>query len=457
MTVVGWVLLVGYALCLLLLLPRLPLLLDEILDTLTVHAASWRELIEAIPRNSGAAPLSYLARWGAIGVFGESSFSARLPSAIFSLCACPGVYLLGRRWGLRWPLLAVVLFVLSPLPFRYALEARAYSQALCLSIWATVLFFELIEHPAARLRALSYAFCIVAGLYTQPFTIFVPLAHLTWLYLSANPEDARIRKMRTLAALIIVSAIVAFIPWYIYGSRIWGHQVATSGISGRSGLLIAHEISGSGYSGTAILLCGIVFGVRSQVDRRMRGFWLFYLMIPVIGAIAADIAFTYFLAIRQMIFVLPPVAVLCAAGVEYLFTRKAIFGILLFAAVIGASLYGDIHLFRRAREDWHAAASILIQQRGGRNCIFFEPEHSVVLYTYFYPELASKECKGRDLTTLDSVAIAVSPYSDESTKKTLVTRQLQLRDSKWVNVATLNGIGPRVELYRRAQAIQSDH
>ena len=130
----------AYAACLAWLLPRLPLSLDEILDLIALRSHGWRELMVNIGRNAGGTPLSYLARLPLIHWFGESRFAARFPSALFSVAACCGVFLLARRLGLRWPLLAALVFATFPLQFRYALEARAYSQALCLSVWSTVLF-----------------------------------------------------------------------------------------------------------------------------------------------------------------------------------------------------------------------------------------------------------------------------------------------------------------------------
>src|SRR5260370_13592630 len=120
-----------YTACLLWLLPRLPLTLDEILDLLTLRSGGWNAVLAAVPRNAGGVPLSYLTRWGAILLLGESSFTARLPSALFSAASCVGVFFLARRLGLRWPLLATGLFAAFPLQVRYALEARAYSLALC--------------------------------------------------------------------------------------------------------------------------------------------------------------------------------------------------------------------------------------------------------------------------------------------------------------------------------------
>jgi hypothetical protein len=212
-----------------------------------------------------------------------------------------------------------------------------------------------------------------------------------------------------------------------------------SSIGLKAGLLILREISGAGYFGATILICGIVFGIWS-LGKRERVFWLLYLLIPIACALAADIVLVYFLAIRQMIFVLAPMAIVFAAGVEHLLERRAMLGALLVAALVGATLYEDVRLFLRPRENWEAAARILAQSNG---CVLFAPEESARLYAYFVPQLRSKSCVGSE-----SAAIAVSPYGG-ATGDDYAAFQGMVRDSGLVKVADLNPEGPRVELYRK--------
>src|SRR5580658_4171464 len=139
--------LAAYAVCLILLLTRLSLWLDEILDLMGARIQSFPELISYVRSNAGAVPLGYLAQAAAIRAFGLSAFSGRLPSALASLAGCAGVYFLARRTAVRRPLLAAVAFAICPIQFRYALEARDYALALALSIYATLLFSFLRGRP----------------------------------------------------------------------------------------------------------------------------------------------------------------------------------------------------------------------------------------------------------------------------------------------------------------------
>ena len=165
-----------YTATLLLIVPRLSLWLDEILGLIGVRYAHLSSLIDYVSNMPGGVPLAYATQWAVVKVLGYSVYSGRLTSIICSVAAAAGVFALARRLPLKYPLAAVVVYCLLPLQFRYALEARPYGVALCCSVWATVCFFTLVEKVTA-FRTVVYTLCIIAGLYSQPYTFFVPLAH----------------------------------------------------------------------------------------------------------------------------------------------------------------------------------------------------------------------------------------------------------------------------------------
>jgi hypothetical protein len=437
--------LAAYAACLILLLPRLPLSLDEILDLMSLRSHGWRELITNIARNAGGTPLSYLVRLPLIRWFGESSAAARLPSALFSIAACSGVFLLARRLGLRWPLLAALVFATFPLQFRYALEARAYSQALCLSVWATIFFLRWMDRKRSFWLALLYGLTIVGGIYTQPYTIFVPAAHCLWLGIRRD----RWMFLWTGTAIIIAGA--AFVPWYRFSVPLWKEGVAAvypqSTIGLRAVELILREIAGTGYFGTALLICALAvafrFGFPMHAENRHaenRSFLALYLAIPLIGAVAADTLFVYFLAVRQMIFVLAPLAVLFALGIETSLARGwRVAATLLTIALLGASTYEDIHAFYRPHDNFGSAAAILAADP---TCVIYVPEDSRLYYSFFRPELASRDC---DLKAAERVAVAVSPWGRD--KADLIERRL--RDSGFAKLTQQDSSGSVIERYSR--------
>ena len=442
--------LASYLACLIWLLPKLSLWLDEILDLIGAGSAHFGSLIDYVRGNAGAVPLGYLAQAAAIHFFGLSAFSGRLPSTISSVASCLGIYFLARRASLRWPLLPAVVFALCPVQFRYALEARGYALALAFSIWSTVIFISMIERPRAIGRLILYGLCVVGGLYTQPFSLFVPLSHLAWIVFA--PGVARKRSLLLSIGFANVIAILLFLPWYLYAAGVWRESLVATHWRAEPPLkaisLLLRELVGMGYIGTGLALTGVALAAQRgpSASRPGRLFWLLYLLLPIGCVFAADAAFGYFLAIRQMIFVLTPLCVLFGLGVESLIQRNSRAGAALAIALLAAAVWNDFQLFERPRENWQAAAGLLETEASQGACVWFAPDESRTLYLFFRPELAAAECRADILPQAARVALAVSPYDLD---KGFVAAQRKLLDNGLAKQAELNPGGPLIEVYGR--------
>ncbi len=435
-----------YSICLLLLLPRLSLWLDEILDMIGVRFYDLPRLIEYVPTNSGGVPLGYLVQAASVHLLGYSAFSGRLPSALFSVFGAIGILLIAKKFALRWPLLAVAVFCLFPLQFRYALEARPYSQALAIAIWMTLAFLWLREKPTWR-RSLLYCVCIAAGLYTQPYSVFVALAHFIWIIL-LTPNETK-KKLWPAAGAALFLAALAFLPWYSYARRFWRESIETSHfhstLSVKTPLLILHELIGAGYPGAILLLIGVCVGLMMKFRSRPdRFFWILQLACPIIFALLADQVFGYFAAIRQMIFLLAPLAILFAAGVEALVDRWPRPAVIATCLLVLILIYGNIHLFTAPREDWAAAANLLANRTGQGQCVIFLPADSARFYNFFNPEAGSRACPA-DMARLRTVIAAVSPYGSIAAHKELQFRLSHLGFRRQILLENL----VRIELYQK--------
>jgi len=302
-----------YAVCLLVLLQSLPLWLDEILNVIASTKPTLAGLIQYVPQNSGAVPLGYLVQRLSFHLFGFSEFSARIPSALSSVAAAYGVFVLAQRVRLRSPLGAVVLFCILPMQWRYALEGRPYAMALALTIWSCVAFLDLIHGPAV-LRCVLYSLVVTAALYTNPYASFVPMAHLAWVLW----HWSAFRKAALLACAANVLAALLFLPWFLYARHAWIVSIPPNGHTGavKAAELIARELVGAGYLGTALLLLLAIAGWRKQVsaDARNASFLAACVLVPIPLILTGNAVFHYFLAARQFIFVLPPLCLLAATG-----------------------------------------------------------------------------------------------------------------------------------------------
>lgn len=426
-----------YAVTLILLIPGKPLWVDEIIDLGGVRDVSdVRGVLDFVPGNAGGVPLGYLVDFAMIRWFGYSTFIVRLPSVLFSVLTCAGVYMLARQTRLRGPLMAAILYALSPLTLRYALEARPYAQAACWSVFSTVVFLSLIRKPTLG-KAVGYAALAAAGLYTQPYSIFVPVALLLWLVLTRSVKE----KSRTvwLAGTAVTLASLAFLPWFLKAHAAWQGAIRSGArfvVAGRDLLVIPHELMGTGFAGAALAAIAIVVALGwSSLNKEEKLFWAIGAAVPLILVPAADAYFGYFLAARQMIFALVPISILIAAGLD---VRR--WGFLMPIVLLGAMVYEDVHWIRRPGEGWQAAAAQLKEA----SCTIFIPSNARAMYAFFEPRLPV--CDENMLTLFESVALAVSP--DQPASAYTDARQ-KLDRAGFRKVTDLRTTDPRIELYRR--------
>lgn len=427
------VFLVVYAATLLALLPHFTLWLDEILTLIAAGKPDVPAVIGHLRSAAGGTPLAFLVPHWSMQALGNSPFAGRLPSALASIAACAGVWLLALRSGMRWPLAALAVFAMCPLQFRYAMEARPYALALCLSIWTTVI----IVRPWSRWLAVAYVAIVVASGLTLAYALFVPAGHFLW-QLTVRGER------RKLFLIALAGSLAAGIlgPWYLYFREDWARELAAERIAGwdwRSGLVFLREITGAGYAGTLLAAVGVGWGVRRAGSQSM---WIWWGLTPLLLVPFANLAFGYFFAVRQMIYALAPLALLFVLG-----TESARRGAVLLFALLAAFFYEDVRWVVKPREDWTAAAQAAasaLQAAAARNdaCIFFVPGDAEVYYGYSHPGLLADKCA--QPTANGSVVLAVSPYDPDGryqeARDALVASGHAQRSEAGFN-------GPRVELW----------
>src|SRR5712692_6284943 len=427
----GWpgsviALLAAYSALLLPLLPLTPLWVDELLQLFGTRDRSLGDLFAWIPLNAGAVPLGYLVQLLLLKIVGFSTFTARLPAAICSVLAAMVVLLLARRLRLRPPLLAVLLLVALPAQFRYATEARPNSQALLLSVLSSLLVLALREKPGVP-RCGAYSVCVLAGLYTQPFTFCASVAHLVWaaLFLPA-PERRRLMRYLVWAN---AGAVALFLPWFLAVAPTWRWSIVANRqsfqVSKKFGLLLLREFSGGGYVCSIGLLLAAALGALSdRMGRETKIFLLLTVLTPLPAVLLADAAFDYFFASRQLLVILPGLVLLAAEGVGYLWERRRIWlaGSLL-TLVLASSVAADVRRFTRPREDWRAAAQALRGAANSGYCIAVVGDNPLAFYAFFEPSLRNETCQQSGSRPM---AVVVPPYSEPKLETQLI-REIEQR------------------------------
>jgi 4-amino-4-deoxy-L-arabinose transferase-like glycosyltransferase len=385
--------LVAYAGLLASLIWLVPFWLDEVLQLLGTHNHTFSEALQWAARNPGGAPLPYLAQWASLQLLGYSPAAARLPAAISSILAALAFAALLRQLKVRNALLAFALFLLLPLHLRYGFEARPYSQGLFFSILATSLALRLAHSPKLLLW-FAYTLTLAAAVYSQPYASFVAAGHLLWI--------AHSRRQRLLPFLLATAAAaLSFLPWMLkhppqtnYDTYLTPHML----------LLLLREFSGGGYFLSILLIALIAYGAwRGSLSLSSKRLLAATALLTVACALTADVAFGYFVAIRQMIFALPALCILAAEGLSLLPLAPR-------AALLAVLLFCDVRLITRPHEDWAAAAHSARTLLAVADCAVVAPANLAELYEFFEPSLKHRRCRDypRDVDT----ALAItSPYT----------------------------------------------
>lgn len=434
---------------------RIPFWVDEILQLLGTRDASLRDLIGWVQRNPGAVPVGYLTQRLTIDILGYSVLAARLPSIIFGLLGCINIYLLARRLRLKYSLLPLILFAGFPLQFRYSLEARPYSEALFFSSLATLLFLQILQKPRIW-SAIIYALVVIAGLYTQPYTILTQAGTALWMLTTCYWKRRRF-PVFLITALCLGVAVVAFLPWYLSANPHWEQARAVTSQHTRISIAaireLFHDLVGGGLICSGIVIATSAMAVlwRDRLGNAYRPLLVFSILSAVVGALVLDSVARYFFASRQLVFVLPSLAILASSGLESLFSRHSKAALLLGLTLLGACLFADWRYLTRHQEDWELAAARL-RLRQNDACIVFlraSEEHGALgeasasdlflnswsgaksdeamiqystaaMYVFFEPSLKAAQCHG--FIEEHHIVSVASPYVDA---------QLKAQTQKW--------------------------
>jgi hypothetical protein len=369
-----------------------PFWLDEILQLIGTRDLSGSALLHYIRENPGAAPLGYFLQHWAIAFLGFSFFSARATAEICSVLTCLALMFASRKDHKSVWSIALVWMIL-PLPLRYALEARPYSQGLLFSALGTLCVLSIAIRPTP-LKGFIYAAIIALGLYSAPYTAFLQTGYVLSLGLARRSFKAVLPAVGGL-----IGGALTFLPWYLWSSRYWSESLARANDGGFSltpkfPLLLIREISGGGYYCSIPLILLALAGCRSaRISRTAKSILISGIAAGVLFAVLADARFGYFFATRQILFILAPVAILAAEGFRFLLERRqwtaaAVLGI----SLATGSLIKDFRYLTDKSEDWAAGADALRSAARTGACIQFADDQSANLFRFFDPAISTNVC-----------------------------------------------------------------
>ncbi|MGC9947391.1 MAG: glycosyltransferase family 39 protein [Bryobacteraceae bacterium] len=434
------VVIAGYAALVFAVLGIVPLWLDE-LQQLVLGRESVAALLRWVQLNPGASPLPYLAQRAIVDLCGTSPFVVRIPAALSSIAGAGVFAALCGRFGIRSPAWATALFLALPLQFRYALEARGYSQGLLCALASLLLLLRLRERGTVGAAAL-YGASVALGLYSQPLTILPVFGGLLWLIgeRDANPQTKRL----VLGAVAI--GVLSFVPWYWLQRQALeaSGSMALYFFSWRqvTPLVLLHELSGGGYVCSATLLFGAALGLAKLPNRR---FLACVALAALAGPILVDALVNYFFAARQFLFAAPVLAVCAAGGFEWLCQRgRRWTGYVSLLAFLTAAALSDYRQATVPKDGFGAQAKVLAAPLSADDCVAVAPPNHLSYYAFLRPGLEHRICA--EPPDAARVVAVMSPYSTQGERDQLSN----LLERAYDKAAVLqSGAGEILEYRRR--------
>ncbi|HEX5188820.1 MAG TPA: glycosyltransferase family 39 protein [Streptosporangiaceae bacterium] len=278
----------------------------------------------------------YVLMHPVIAAGGTSATALRLPSLIAMTVAVGLTAALARRLALASGLpaaapiglVAGLALTAVPLTTRYAQEARPYALAALCAVAASYAFVRALDSPQRRWWVLYTAALLLAGLFDL-FAVLIAVAHVISLIWLGNAQRAVVR--RWLAACVIAGALL--VPLFVLSAGQSG-QLNWVGQPGLGTLVaLVRDFAGTAAAipvVAALALLGCVAGLGDPAGPRrpaLTAIALPWLVVPPALLIAVSFIHPYYVE-RYVLFCLPALAVLVAAGLVWLvrLTRRALAG-----------------------------------------------------------------------------------------------------------------------------------
>jgi len=434
------ILIAGYAALVFAVLGITTLWLDE-LQQLVRGRESVAALLRWVQLNPGASPLPYLAQRAVVDLFGTSTFAVRIPAALCSIAGAAVFAALCGRVGIRTPAWATALFLALPLQFRYALEARGYSQGLLCALATLLLLLRARERGTVR-AAVFYGASVALGLYSQPLTILPVFGGLFWL-IGERDVSSQAKRLVWGAASI---GVLSFLPWYVPQRQALeaAGAMAPYFFSWRqvTPLGLLHELSGDGYVCSVALLVGAAVGLAKLPYRRLLAS---VALVALAGPVLIDALVNYFFATRQLLFAAPVLALCAAGGIERLCDgRHRWAGYALLLAFFAAAAVTDYRLATVPKDGFGEQARVLAAQLPADACVAVAPPIHAEHYVFLRPELQRRICA--EPPDAPRVLAVMSPHSTPGEREQLA----DLLERSYEKGAVLqSGAGEIVDYRRR--------
>jgi mannosyltransferase len=326
--------------------------------------------------------------------FGQSPYFIRSLSVLMAALTLPAIYWLGRLlFDRRVALIVAALFTFNAYDVRYSQEARSYSLFLLLATLSSGLLVWWLAEPSRR-RLRGYIAASVLAAYSHFYALLLIAAHCLALMLTGPPQIAedlpksRLRRAWWTTGLLALP-LLAFVVKTGAGPIRWIHRPGP-----RDLVEFLEHLCGSDRWPLALLYVAACAVAASSVGQRLwkrdpnRDVWrlqflLIWFFFPIVLTVLLSFARPVFLG-RYMIFCLPPLLILAAAGLERLrrpWMLGAALAVMLFFSLQGVFfVYG--HDFDTERDASESASNFILDQAEPGDAILFHIAETRIPYEF---------------------------------------------------------------------------
>lgn len=326
--------------------------------------------------------------------FGQSPYFIRSLSVLMATLTLPAIYWLARLlFDRRVALIAAALFTFNAYQVRYSQEARSYSLFLLLATLSSGLLVWWLAEPSRR-RLRGYIAASVLASYSHFYALLLIAAHWLALKLTRPPQSAedlpgsRLRRAWWTTGVLVLPLLI-FVAKTGAGPIRWIHRPGLQDL-----VEFFEHLCGSDRWPLALLYCATCAIAASSVGPRLwkrdpsRDVWrlqflLIWFFFPIVLTVLLSFARPVFLG-RYMIFCLPPLLILAAAGLERLrrpWMLGAALAVMLLFSVQGVIfVYG--HDFDSERDSSESASNFILDQAKANDAILFHIAETRIPYEF---------------------------------------------------------------------------
>lgn len=214
-------------------------------------------------------PLYYWALKVWRTMFGNSEIALRSMSLFFLVMTIVVVYFLVRKYFTRRAaVISVVLLAVSPMLFRYGVEARMYTMEAFIAVTATFTLLKAYREKNKKMW-ITYGALVGLGLITHYLTALMWIGHALWLYIQSSQKKflPTVKKMlKSGYGLSIIAGIVVSLGWlpfmvtqlvHIQGGGFWIKPVSVDTVPNFIANMYTYMASSEATGWTALAIIAV--------------------------------------------------------------------------------------------------------------------------------------------------------------------------------------------------------